>query len=361
MCGIIHCKRKDGKLANKPILKRFEKQKSRGTEGFGFIEINDGIVGAEIRTRTEKEIKEKLAQSTATEIMFHHRTPTSTPNFIEATHPIKVSHKSLIYDYYVMHNGIISNDDKLRDKHLDNGFIYTTEIVKKWITSGKTYIDKMWNDSEALAIDFCLAIEKGTEITAEGSIAMVALQFSKKNRKAVALFFCRNAGNPLKVEDGKDFFCISSESGKEIPKDTLYRLDYVKGELRYEKKTIGKFIYDYETGYGYNGYAGSYNYMDYENDTPYTRWDKKGKPNGEDDFDMELWEERQLLEDDMRVAEMNGDYDAMTDLAVKIEEIDLEIAGIDSDDMAEAEAMEGDIEKLGVGHHINKKAQKLGF
>lgn len=367
MCGIVHVRRRDGKVANRTVLKRFNKQSHRGTQGFGFIELHKGIVGAEIRTKTEKEIKEKLAFSKADEIMFHHRYPTSTPNFVEATHPILVSHKDLRYDYYVMHNGMISNDGELKAKHIDKGFIYTTAIYKKWVTRDNVYGLEMFNDSEAMAIDFCLSIETGTEMTAKGSIALVALQFEKDTRKAKALFFGRNNGNPLKIEDSSVFLCISSETGTEIPKDTLFRFDYETSVITKADKKIGNYL-DYSSGH--MGYNNSYSYYGYGDETDYSY--KPGKsfkdiePAEEEDIDIDLYEEREELLQALRECEAMGDYDGMTDISMRINEIDMELDDVEATDFAEAEKkkktelMEGDIEELGVGRHIKQDTLLLG-
>lgn len=388
MCGIIHVKRRDGKLANRLVLKRFEKQSSRGTEGFGYVEINNGIVGAEVRTQTEKAMKLKIAESKATEILFHHRTPTSTPNFVEATHPIYVSHKMLKYDYYVVHNGIISNDDELKKQHALKGFQYTTEIIKKWITKGKTYKLEMYNDSEALAIDFCLSIEQGLEMKAQGSIALVALQFTKKTRKAINLYFCRNIGNPLKIEQARDFMAISSESGKEIRNNILFRYNYATDVITEEDYRVGTYASSYERYAGYGGYDAcgnwrgsdrttgiSYGIQDYDVDemgmpTPFKN-SHKNDDSEEGDFDMELWDEKTQLEDDMRKAEALGDYEKMVEIDVRLMEIDKELNeadGIEDEELEvveeKGEVMEGDIEKLGVGYHLKKsrETQKtIGF
>jgi len=264
MCGIIHCKKQNkNEKANKLVIKRFEKQRSRGTQGFGYVEIKNGVVVAEVRTQTEKEIMEKLEKSEADEIMFHHRLPTSTPNIIESTHPIRVFNDNLKYGYYVVHNGVIRNDEELREQHVKDGFEYTTELKKQFVTNKNVYSEIMWNDSEAVAIDFCQAIETGKKMTSEGSIAIVALQFEKDSGKAIALYFGRNEGNPLKIENDANFLSISSESGKDLKTDTLYRYDYSKNAISESKMTIGIYqtalsSWDYWENYYSKKYSGGY-------------------------------------------------------------------------------------------------------
>lgn len=309
MCGIIHCKKHDTtKKAKKTIIKRFENQRTRGTEGFGYVELKKGFVVSEVRTQTEKEIMEKLEKSNADEILFHHRIPTSTPNFIEATHPIKVSNPMLKYNYYMIHNGMISNDEELRKIHLDKGFIYTTDIKKQYITRGYTYSQKMWNDSESLAIDFALAIENGGEITAKGSIAIIALQYEKETGKAISLYWGHNAGNPLCIENTKEMLCLSSETGKKIPENVLYRLDYDTETITAENKKIGEY-YDYRS-FGYNSfdYNSGYNYSG--------RTDME-----EDDFIADIDDEIEYLQDEIVKANQMNDYDYAMELEIELEEL----------------------------------------
>lgn len=302
MCGIIHCKTKSG-VAKNMVLKRFQKQKARGTQGFGFVEIEKGSIISEVRTQTEAEILQKLNTSTADEIMFHHRFPTSTPNVIESTHPIKVTNSNLIYNYYVIHNGIIMNDTDLRTKHLKSGFQYNTEIKKQWITKQNIYEKTIWNDSEALAIDFALAIENDTDLEANGSIAIIALQFEKETGKAVALYYGRNEGNPLKVENDRNFFALSSEIGKDIKANVLHRFDYDTSIVTSEKKNIG--IYH---NYVSNSVASQY--ANYGADM-----------DDEDDFEMmeyDILDQIDELNKELRLAQQESDFDSVEEIEYQI-------------------------------------------
>ena len=343
MCGIIHIKRKNGILANKSVIKRYNKQKTRGTEGFGFIELKDGKVVGGKRAEDEKDILEALEKSEADEILFHHRTPTSTPNFIESTHPIVVKHKSLKYNYYVVHNGIISNDEDLKKIHQKEHFNYTTAIKKQWITKGNTYSSEIFNDSEALAIDFAKAIESGKPLESKGSIATIALQVDKKTKRAIALYYGRNSGNPLKVELGKDLFGISSESGKELKVDILYRYDYATGDITEESKPIGQFTY---SGYGYGADDDAPSFGNWNQDTG--RWEntRKGfnscgvnyadyddnyagdvKPLenmvDDDDFVYEWDEMIDELEDKIKEARRSEDYDRVIELEGELDAMEI--------------------------------------
>lgn len=312
MCGIIFAKRLDLKLASKLISKRYDKQKMRGRQGFGFIEINDGVVGKEFRTEGETDMLSFLSDNKCDEILFHHRFPTSTPNFIEATHPIKVSNKNLKYDYYVVHNGIINNDDELKLKHNEQGYKYTTEICKQYITSGNTYVESMWNDSEALAIDLAQAIETGKEIEADGSIAFIALQFDKKNNKAVALYFGRNDRNPLKMELSNEIFCLSSESGKEIKANKLNKYDYETGLFSSIDKNIGK-KWVQTNNYQSNNFGFKYDGKD-------KLIDKEDFTYKYDDDDIELLENRTTKDVEIYYQTLQDLYDDIELLRCDIED-----------------------------------------
>src|ERR1035437_8233170 len=349
MCGIIHLKRFDGKLASKAVNRRYQSQKHRGSEGFGFVELNNGIVGAVVRAEGEKEILAKLKASTADEIMFHHRFPTSTPNYIEATHPILVKHKDLKYDYYVMHNGIVSNDEEMKAKHNLKGFEYRTEMISKMVTRGNKYITgSQWNDSEAMAIDFCLSLENDTEMESEGSIALVALQFQKKTRKAINLYYGHNTGNPVMIEDTKGLFSLSSETGIATPADPLFVYSYKTGEVTEQKMSIGRYITwaKSTTSNSVSNAQNGFRYGEYDNDRydgyDSYGYDKNGYPRPlkaesikelaeEKEFDMDLWEEKRDLIEERKRAEKSGDWDTATELQICIDDIDMEL-GIIADD-----------------------------
>jgi glucosamine 6-phosphate synthetase-like amidotransferase/phosphosugar isomerase protein len=251
MCGIVYIKRTDGKPANGQLFAQYERQKTRGQSGFGAIAIRDKI--ETYRSEEEKTIKGMLQKLDDTEILFHHRFPTSTPNIIESTHPIHVSNKLLGYDYYVIHNGVITNDEELKKKHEKIGFEYTTEVQTKLITKKTQYFyEKQFNDSEALAIELALTIDgKKQDIETRGAVAMITLQTTKQGQP-IALFFGRNMGNPLYAERDKKFFALSSEgSGSLLTSDRLYRYDYATEAITETLKRIG----NYYTSYNYSSWS----------------------------------------------------------------------------------------------------------
>lgn len=235
MCGIVFVKRLDRANANKQIAKRYSKQQHRGSDGFGYIgRTSKGTVSPLQRTQFEHEIKQKLQASTLSEILFHHRYPTSTPNVPESAHPLLVANHELKYNYYVTHNGVITNDDKLKDMHEALGYTYLTEVKTQYRTrKGKVYTSGVeFNDSEAFAIELARTIEGlQPEALAEGAIAYIAYQVEKINGNITAVYFGTNGGNPLTLQWTKEFIAIASEGGKAIDANKSFRLDADTNEL----------------------------------------------------------------------------------------------------------------------------------
>lgn len=229
MCGIV-CVNASGKKcrASKVAFRRYEGQKKRGNEGYGCVSMSHGKVTNLYRSEDEAGIR-KILSDKGSMILFHHRKPTSTPNYTECTHPIFVSNEKLEYDYYVVHNGIIENALFLKGEYEKLGFEYTTEVQEMYKTKGKIYEGKTtkFNDSESLAIDLAVAIEEGrTEIKSRGSIAFVALQVDKNTKDVGTIFFGRNNRNPLVLDESDGGFILSSEGeGNEIEAHKLFAYD----------------------------------------------------------------------------------------------------------------------------------------
>lgn len=218
MCGIVYIKRKDGRPAYKSVLKRYRAQKNRGQQGYGYVAIKDNKVVSYKRSPTEHEIITLMQQEDAPEILFHHRMPTSTPNVEEAAHPLLIEHSSFKHQYFVVHNGVISNTTELKKKHNEKGIGYTTELITGLISvlTNKVYKEgSKWNDSECIAIETALVLE-GTqkEINSEGSAAIVGLQTN--GTEVVDRFFYRNTGNPLKFHEDNIMITITSEGAGEV-------------------------------------------------------------------------------------------------------------------------------------------------
>jgi len=253
MCGIIAIKRLDGKAPHRMLHKRYQFQKSRGQEGYGFVLLKQNKVVAYERSETEKEIMAKLNQGVSDEVIFHHRMPTSTDNLMEAAHPIRVSNDKLKHDYYLIHNGIIHEPEKWKDLHEQDGFEYTTRIVKQRRTLLRTlFVDDEFNDSEALAIELAIDLDKeGNGISVSGSIAFVMLQTDKEGN-AIRLFWGRNDGSPLKINELAGVFrTIASEGqGVIIPTHKLYEYDYHRKTVSCRDYTVGlNKIWGFKYGY----------------------------------------------------------------------------------------------------------------
>ena len=145
MCGIIYANNLKGQPARDMIITQYEAQKSRGTNGFGYIATSKPATVS--HSTTEAGILKSLKKEKSNEILFHHRTPTSTENVLKSCHPFKIKGKSG-KTYYIAHNGVIHNDDDLKETHNASGLNYSSEEA-----SGK------FNDSEALAHDIMLYLE----------------------------------------------------------------------------------------------------------------------------------------------------------------------------------------------------------
>lgn len=244
MCGLIYGQRKDNMPVGKAIVKRYQKQKMRGREGFGFITIDKGKISGIERFEKEDEALDALEKSRSSSILFHHRTPTSTPNYKDMTHPIVVKNDMLDKDYYLVHNGVIQNEDDLKAKHESMGFKYTTEMTEthtvKTIsgTTEKSYYQ--FNDSESLAIEVALFLDgKQKTIEAEGSIAFICIE-AEKDGTVLNIHYGRNLGNPLVVEDNNDlFFLKSTGDGVKVDEDEIITLNYVTGKQVINPVNVG--------------------------------------------------------------------------------------------------------------------------
>jgi predicted glutamine amidotransferase len=242
MCGIIAAfnttTKEKGKATevNNIIINQYQEQYSRGTEGFGIIRINKK---QEIETDRACEPTKFLLDLTLKKsemIIVHHRRPTSTKNKLKQTHPIIVTNAKLKYDYHIVHNGIISNDEELRKKHIELGFTYKTECMEGYYRKDTL----KWNDSEALSIELALFIEKIIPtIRTNNTAAFIILQTDKKTKKAKQIFFGRSGFGDLKMSKTRGKLRISSEGeGDDIKPDILYSFKPEDPELKLTNQTI---------------------------------------------------------------------------------------------------------------------------
>lgn len=246
MCGIVVAMRKNTPC-KRLVSKRYEEQKSRGSNGFGYIGIKDGYISSFVRTKGEKEILEKLEREKCPIIMFHHRLPTSTPNFEDANHPIPIISDKLKHNYYVIHNGVITNDQELFEEHQALGYNYSTYGETATISRiGKKEQEKkveyFYNDSECFGVELALFLEgkKNVLTGVRGSIAFVCIE-TDKDGKVLFIHYGRNYGNPLKLETGNDYVVLRSEgAGEEIKVNTLFTVDLFGNKLAEKDLEIGR-------------------------------------------------------------------------------------------------------------------------
>ena len=275
MCGIAMGFSKKGKRISKSIMKRYLDQKHRGSQGFGYVAFYKDGKGGKIsvgRSTEEPEIRTQIMNEHSSMIMFHHRFPTSTPNVVEATHPIYVSHDELDYDYFVVHNGVVRNATELRTKHENLKYVYNTVIETELVThhtskkTGAKYFTsgtktEKFNDSEALAIEVARLLDGMTSsIDAVGTIAIIAWKINKETGKLVSISYGHNSGNPLTIADTSDSFFLTSMGGADLPEDILYTLSTdgdSLGTTSQREIPIG-FITEYAKVKGSNSYVFSH-------------------------------------------------------------------------------------------------------
>jgi len=274
MCGIVYAFRRDAKPARKRVIKQYKAQKSRGSDGYGYIALDANSNLTEYhRSMNEKEVSAAITKQEASHILFHHRYPTSTTNLPEAAHPIEVRHDELKHTYFIVHNGVIGNPDELKIEHEALGYQYNTVISTEYRTkSGQVYYgDEEYNDSEALAIELARTIEGLQPIArARGTIATMVLQMNKAGTKALALYYGTNGGNPLTITNDASALVIASEGGKPIPANKMYRTDFAANTTKIVYVPLVKYEQPkpitYAGGYSYNSYKSTkYDHLRYEN------------------------------------------------------------------------------------------------
>lgn len=255
MCGIVYSKNFTGRPVAKIIKKKYKKQRNRGYEGFGFYIPETNRLTHNPRERRAMNLLTR--ENKASEILFHHRFPTSTDNVRNSCHPFSTK-DNLKYNYVGVHNGVLYNEKELKLEHDKLGIKYVSE-----------QLDGRFNDSEALIYDIAMYIEGDvSKISAIGSIAFIVVQRTHEG-VPVALYFGRNQGNPLVANVTENSITLSSEGEGEIIKaHTLYRLDYGTMDISEERCHIPSSY-----AYSYNGYVYDDEY--YQEDYMY---DDKGEP-----------------------------------------------------------------------------------
>lgn len=218
------------------VIDQLQDQLTRGKEGFGIVFI-DKQNKIEVRRATElTKVMVDLYMKESNLILLHHRYPTSTKNKINQTHPLEIKDGSLKHDYLVVHNGVIRNDEELKEKHEALGFVYQTQVT----TITGTYESIDFNDSEAVAIEVARLLDgQEKDIEVEGTMAFIAIKINKETGKAMSIHFARNEGNPLKLSKSRGVMTLSSEGkGDDIKPFTLYNLDIKTLDLKKQKLII---------------------------------------------------------------------------------------------------------------------------
>jgi ribosomal protein L25 (general stress protein Ctc) len=248
MCGLITVISKSDQPINEAVMNQFEDQIQRGEKGFGSLMIDKDKKIKVLRATEKTKALLDLYMNPSQFIMFHHRFPTSSENKISQTHPILVSNKALKYAYYVTHNGVISNDDELKEEHEGIGFKYITERNKSLSLTE-------YNDSECFAIELARYMEGlVTEVGATGSIAFVAVKANKKSGKAISLIYGRTT-NPLNMTNDEHHIMLSSEGpGDEIEANIIYEYNLETIKTTAMDFKVKKYEYKYPA---YNNQIGT--------------------------------------------------------------------------------------------------------
>lgn len=276
MCGIVYKRSFNGSSVNQAVKQMYKSQRGRGYEGFGFfLPLENRLAHNTSEHRILDLLKNEAYEST--EILFHHRFPTSTDNRQNACHPFSTRANKHAFDhnYVLVHNGIVSNASALKADHEKT---YGIEYISD--ENGK------FNDSEALLYDVALFLDgKQTELKAQGSIAFIVKRDDGKT------YFARNAGSPLVYELTSRGITVRSEgTGKSIEPNRLYEFDadtkaLTSGELTIPSYSYGyDYDYDYFGGGTYSGYSKGYtdsNY-DWEKYSPKTEAYRTGYENAID-------------------------------------------------------------------------------
>ncbi len=227
ICGIVYAHDFNGKPVNNGILQQFDKQRSRGVEGFGLF---DGDYQNIVKESKEDSILKWLVKYDSSMILFHHRRPTSTINVKRAAHPFSTKDYFGDTQYILVHNGMIWNSDDLFDEHIKEGIQYQSLLQ-----------DGTFNDSEALLWDMALYLEgKQDKLNVEGGIAFICIK--KVKGKLTKMFFGRNS-NPLNMKLDKNGISLSSEGeGEPIESNNLYIFNYDNNKVSKMELEIPSYL-----------------------------------------------------------------------------------------------------------------------
>lgn len=238
---------------NELVWKKYEQQKDRGTEGFGFFNGHH-IIKAAVEKRIKHQILKKKKNQTDL-MLFHHRWPTSTVNEKKGAHPYNTGDYFGDTKYILVHNGKIRNSHDLKEQHEIAGITYQS-----------VFRDGTFNDSESLLWDVALTMEgKKKQLDAYGDVAFICIKMEKGI--PTKMYYGRNYGRPLVMQRVKRLgMMLSSEgAGEDVPVHTLFTYNYQLHRLTSRKFKIptldptfvASTAYGTASGYGTYGRLGS--------------------------------------------------------------------------------------------------------
>lgn len=272
MCGIVASFKSVDPIGD--TLAQYDKQKSRGYEGFGFIALRDARIVKFARRTHEAGIRKEFDAVRHLEpdtILFHHRFPTSTANVPEAAHPLPIDKKGWKHRYYFIHNGVMSGGSEYEIK--EEGYTFRSRVQEiKYYRAGGNLYERVEssdvNDSELLGYYVASMLEgERKDIPMTGAVAAFMLRENKKT-KVCTLFAMRNLQNPLVVKRDKKAHSIMIASevvGGELDAHAIHVLDWKTLTFSVERKV--------SIGTNYTGNSSGMGYM-WDNDLPWLN----GKP-----------------------------------------------------------------------------------
>lgn len=220
MCGIIGMYVTNESKINYKLKKIYENQKSRGRNGAGCVAMrnekllryrNDDADRFFIDLNQVKKAKAKKGDY----YLFHHRLPTSTENIAKANHPIRNEKKSI----YLIHNGVVSNAEKLHKELIARGHKFETATEKECgIFEGskrQQYVIRSFTDTEVLVHLIeekwyeCEDIKETMEYVCKHATGSYALAFLIRGQNKIFLF---KHSNPIIIfKDKKENVYFASE------------------------------------------------------------------------------------------------------------------------------------------------------
>lgn len=204
MCGIISGLIRDQNSIALDIEYVYNRQKSRGSEGFGLGIAKDQLLRK--RWEDEKDVfgddffKELTTDSL---FVFHHRKPTSTANRIVCNHPLTDEKNQFL----MAHNGIITN---YKEYDFSHHSFESELLIKRSVYHKRKRIDhveiKTHTDSERLVhvLDESLSFENFSKIVRDNSGSSTVILFPTE------IWFGSNSQS-LEFFDINDNLFIASE------------------------------------------------------------------------------------------------------------------------------------------------------